>query len=124
MTNASILIVEDDEKSRNLMMYILEREGFQFDFAVNGPQAIEKAIFSKPELILMDIMIPIINGMHAARKIRQCPEMVNTSIIFTTALASRDIVELVINMKNVDYVRKPIRRKILIEKIRNLLGGD
>ena len=81
----TILIVDDNEDILELLFYNLKSDGYRVEIAKDGVEAIEVAKKSLPELIIMDIMMPKMDGVEACRHIRQLPELANTHIIFLTA---------------------------------------
>jgi len=80
-----ILLVDDEEDIIEFLTYNLKKEGFQVSTAFDGTEAIEKARKELPHLILMDIMMPKMDGMTAVEHIRKMPELDNTLIVFLTA---------------------------------------
>ena len=84
-TKHTVLIVDDDEDILELLLYNLKSDGYHVEIAKNGIQAIEVAKTTLPELIIMDIMMPKMDGVEACRHIRQVPELANTHVIFLTA---------------------------------------
>jgi CheY-like chemotaxis protein len=80
-----ILLVEDNPSNRFLMQDALEAEGHQILIAENGKEGVERARAERPDIILMDIKMPVMNGDEATRRIRQIPEIADTPIIALTA---------------------------------------
>jgi two-component system cell cycle response regulator DivK len=112
--NKRVLLVEDFEDSRFSLSKLLEFEGYEVLEAGDGRQAIDMAINSKPDLILMDLSLPIIDGLSATKQIRQDPSMNNVPII---ALSAHDLVDFQAKAKDAgctDYVTKPVDFTALI----------
>ena len=103
------------------MSYNLEKEGFIVHTALNGKSAIEKAKKYKPDLIILDVMMPEMDGITTCQEIRSIPEISNTLILFLTA-RSEEYSELAgFDAGADDYVAKPIKPKLLISRIKALL---
>ncbi len=105
---AKILVVDDEQDILELVRHSLNKEGFDVHIAVNGQQAIEKAKQILPDLILMDVMMPVMDGMEACRQLKEDPTTNHISIIFLTA-RSEEFAELAgFEAGADDYVSKPI----------------
>ena len=116
-----ILLVDDEEDIIEFLTYNLQREGFQVSAAYNGHQAIEKANEEKPHLIIMDVMMPEMDGITAVTEIRKNPELDETLIIFLTA-RSEDYSQIAgLEAGADDYISKPIKPKVLVSKLIALL---
>ena len=88
-----ILVVDDEQDILELIRHTLNKEGYEVHVAANGQQAVEKAKKIKPSLILMDVMMPVMDGMEACRQLKEDPETSNLPIIFLTA-RSEEFAEL------------------------------
>jgi CheY-like chemotaxis protein len=110
-----ILIVEDHRDSREALRALFEAYGYQVVEAHNGRLAIERARADRPNLILMDIMMPELDGFDAARHIRAIPGHELTPIIAVTAL--EDARQLAFDAGMSDYVRKPVDIRGLLNKV-------
>ena len=116
-----ILLVDDEEDILEIVGYNLEQEGFEVLTAKNGKQAIKIAKKAQPQLIIMDVMMPEINGIEACERIRAIPELSQTIITFLTA-RGEDYSQLAgFEAGADDYITKPIKPKLLISKIKALL---
>ncbi|MDO4880003.1 MAG: response regulator transcription factor [Capnocytophaga sp.] len=116
-----ILLVDDEEDILEIIAYNLEQEGFEVLTAKNGKQAIKIAKKALPQLIIMDVMMPEIDGIEACERIRAIPELSQTIITFLTA-RSEDYSQLAgFEAGADDYITKPIKPKLLISKIKALL---
>ena len=118
-TAATILIAEDHLDSRDAMRALLEAFGFRVVVAVDGKQAVQIAMEQRPDLILMDIMMPELDGFEATRQLRQCAETQQTPIIAVTAMEGAQ--RLALQAGANDYVRKPIDIRGLIAKVNTWL---
>jgi two-component system alkaline phosphatase synthesis response regulator PhoP len=113
-----ILLVDDEQDLIDLLRYNLEKEGFEVHAALNGREAVAKAKEIVPALILMDVMMPEMDGMEACREIREIPECSNTVIAFLTA-RNEDYSQLAgFDSGGDDYIPKPIKPRILISKVK------
>lgn len=116
-----ILIVDDEKDILEFVGYNLKKEGFQVFTAENGIEAIKQAQAHNPHLILMDVMMPEMDGMEACEKIKEMPEFKNTIISFLTA-RGEDYSQIAgFDAGADDYITKPIKPKVLISRIKALL---
>ena len=117
----TILIVDDEPDIIEILRYNLEKEGYQTFSATNGVDAVELASQKKPDLILLDVMLPDMDGIQACETIRKNAELNNTIIAFLTA-RSEDYSEIAGFQAGADdYITKPIRPKVLLLRIQSLL---
>ncbi len=120
-SNYKILIVDDDEDIVEFVTYNLKREGFKVNYARNGREAIEIAGSFQPHLILLDIMMPEMDGIETCEEIRSNPKLSDTLIAFLTA-RSEDYSQIAgFNAGADDFISKPIRPKVLTSRIKALL---
>ena len=110
-----ILIVEDHRDSREALRALFEAFGYQVVEAANGRHAVERALSERPNLILMDVMMPELDGFDASRRIRAMPGFEHTPIIAITAM--EDVHELAAQAGMSDYVRKPLDIRGLLNKV-------
>lgn len=116
-----LLLVDDDEDIIEFLSYNLNREGFQVSTAFNGKDAIEIAKKELPHLIVMDVMMPKMDGITAVEEIRKFPSLNETMIIFLTA-RSEDYSQIAgFDAGADDYIAKPIKPKVLVSRITALL---
>lgn len=115
MGSARILIVEDHLDSREALSALFNAFGYDVVEASNGREAIVRATADRPALILMDVMMPELDGFDAARAIRRIPGLENVPIIAVTAMEGAN--ELAIQAGMSDYVRKPIDIHGLLAKV-------
>ncbi|MBC7126496.1 MAG: response regulator transcription factor, partial [Bacteroidales bacterium] len=116
-----ILIVDDEPDIVEFLSYNLKKEGFQIQTASNGREAIERAIDFRPHLILLDVMMPDMDGIETCEQLRKQPSTSNTLIAFLTA-RSEDYSQIAgFDAGGDDYITKPIKPKVLISRIKALL---
>lgn len=116
-----ILLVDDEEDIIEFLSYNLEKEGYRVSAAFNGKEAIEKALSFKPHLILMDVMMPVMDGITAVERIRKIPALNKTLIVFLTA-RGEDYSQIAgFEAGADDYVTKPIKPKVLIKRLEAVL---
>ena len=119
---AKILLVEDNEMNRDMLSRRLSRKNYEVVMAVDGLEAVAKAQNELPDLILMDISLPIIDGREATKRIRATAETQSIPIIALTAHAMSGDRDLALEAGCDDYETKPIDMPRLLEKIETLLG--
>lgn len=116
-----ILLVDDEPDILEIVGYNLSQEGYQIFTAKDGKEAVAKAKKELPHLIIMDVMMPEMDGMEATEAIRKIPELQNVIITFLTA-RSEDYSQLAgFDAGADDYISKPIKPKVLVSKIKALL---
>lgn len=116
-----ILLVDDEADILEIVGYNLSQEGYQISTAVNGREAVAKAKKVLPHLIIMDVMMPEMDGMEACENIRKIPELSNVIITFLTA-RSEDYSQVAgFDAGADDYIMKPIKQKLLVSKVKALL---
>jgi len=118
-----ILVVEDNEMNRDMLSRRLQRRGFEVTCAVDGNDGIERARSDVPDLILMDMSLPELDGWEATRALKGAPETRHIPIIALTAHAMSGDREKAIQAGCDDYETKPIELPRLLEKVEALLGG-
>jgi two-component system cell cycle response regulator DivK len=112
-----ILIVEDDLKNQKLFRDVLEKVGYETILAIDGEQGVQLAQTEKPDLILMDIQLPVKDGLTATREIKVNPQISHIPIWALTAMAMKGDKELVRAAGCDDYISKPVQLTNLIEKL-------
>ncbi|MCR8560612.1 response regulator transcription factor [Mucilaginibacter sp. BJC16-A38] len=116
-----ILIVDDEPDILELIEYNLKKEGYQVFLARNGQEAVAEAKRSLPDLIVLDIMMPKMDGIEACRIMRTMPEFKNTFMVFLTA-RSEEYSEIAgFNVGADDYIAKPIKPRALVSRINAIL---
>jgi len=117
-----ILLVEDNEMNRDMLSRRLERRGYQVVIAVDGEQGVAMAQSEAPDLILMDMSLPVLDGWEAARRLKADPKTQAIPVIALTAHAMVGDREKAIAAGCDDYDTKPVEFQRLLEKIEAILG--
>jgi len=112
-----ILLVEDNEMNRDMLSRRLMRKGFQVDIAIDGQQGVNMATSSEPDLILMDMSLPVMDGWEATRQIKSNNVTQKIPVIALTAHAMSDDRKKALDAGCDDYDTKPIELERLLEKI-------
>lgn len=115
-----ILIADDEPPNRELLRALLAPHGYELLFAVNGAEAVEKATTSRPDLILLDVMMPELNGWEACVKIRSYPELAEIPIVMITALDDRASRLRGLEAGADDFLTKPFDREELTVRVRGI----
>jgi two-component system, OmpR family, alkaline phosphatase synthesis response regulator PhoP len=119
-----ILIVDDDPDIIELLEYNLQKEDYKVASASDGLSAIEIAPSFKPDLILLDIMMPKLDGIETAKRLRKMPEFKNTFILFLTARSEEYSEVAAFEVGADDYIVKPIKPQALLGRLKALLRRD
>lgn len=118
-----IMVVDDEENLLELVKVILEQEGFDVIPVPNGQECLEKLKVIKPDLILMDMMMPNMSGRETTEKIRANPKTKNLKIIFLTVARFSEIGKDVLKKMNVlDYITKPFDNEDLVKRVKKLVS--
>ena len=121
MQKKSILIVDDDDDIRHLLSYNLEKNGFYVETAGNGKECLKKLKSKKPNLILLDVMMPEMDGLQVCEKIKSEKENADILICFLTARGEDYSQIAALEAGGDDYVTKPIKPKVLLSRINAIL---
>ncbi|QCE41478.1 response regulator transcription factor [Psychroserpens sp. NJDZ02] len=116
-----ILLVDDEPDILEIVGYNLTNEGYQVVTAKNGLEAVKKAKKEKPQLIILDVMMPEMDGIEACEAIRKIPELSTTLITFLTARGEDYSQVAGFDAGADDYITKPIKPKVLVSKVKALL---
>ncbi len=117
-----ILLVEDNEMNRDMLSRRLMKKGFEVVIAIDGGEGVAKAKSEKPDLILMDLSLPVMDGLQATAKIKADPETRPIPVLALTAHAMADDRAKALAAGCEDYDTKPIELPRLLEKIEKLLA--
>jgi DNA-binding response OmpR family regulator len=117
-TRKLILVVEDETDAAELLQYHLRRGGYATKIANDGRTALNTAIELKPDLILLDLMLPNLHGFEVARLLRSCPATQHIPIVVLTAMTSLDSKIKGFSLGVDDYVTKPFEMKELIARVK------
>ena len=121
MSKHTILLVDDDPDIREFISFNLVKEGFKVETAKNGLEGVEMCKKFKPDLVLLDVMMPGMDGMEACEAIRATPEIAHTVIAFLSARGEDYSQVAGFESGGDDYITKPIRPKVLVSRIKALL---
>ncbi len=121
---AHILIVEDNEMNRDMLSRRLMRKGYEITIAVDGQEGVEQSKIIKPDLILMDMSLPKIDGWQATKLVKSNPETKLIPVIALTAHAMAEDREKALAAGCDDYDTKPVELPRLLEKIQTLLAKN
>ncbi|WP_457571113.1 response regulator [Desulfovulcanus sp.] len=116
-----ILIVEDNEQNLYLATFLLEQKGYEVIAAINGLEAIDKTLSEKPDLILMDIQLPEINGYEATKRIKSMAEVRHIPIVAVTSYAMVGDREKALAIGCVGYIEKPFDPETFLSEIEKYL---
>ncbi len=119
-----ILVVDDEIEIIELLSYNLRKEGFEVFSATNGKKGVELAKAYLPDLILMDIMMPFMDGVEACRIIRETPELKDVYVIFLTARTEEYSEVAAFDIGADDYIVKPIKPRALMSRVSAFLRRD
>lgn len=123
--NYRILLVDDEPDILEFVGYNLKREGFEVHTASNGVEAIKKAQEILPHLILLDVMMPEMDGMETCKRLKEIPELTRTIIVFLSARGEEDSQLQGFDLGADDYITKPILPKLLVSRLKAILKrGD
>jgi CheY-like chemotaxis protein len=117
-----ILLVEDNEMNRDMLSRRLERRGYRVAIALDGEQGVSMAGSEAPDLVLMDMSLPVLDGWEAARRLKAVPETRAIPIIALTSHAMVGDREKAIDAGCDDYDTKPVEFQRLLEKIETILA--
>lgn len=119
-----VLVVDDEEPILELLKYNLEKQGYDVRTAIDGQVAVDTAKKFHPDLVLLDIMMPKMDGVEACRQIRAIPELANTFIVFLTARSEEYSEVAAFDVGADDYITKPIKPRALMSRISALFRRD
>lgn len=118
-----ILLVEDNELNRDMLSRRLERRGYEVVIAVDGEEGLRLAAETKPDLVLMDMSLPVLDGWEATRRLKTAEETKHLPVLGLTAHAMPSDREKVLEAGCDEYETKPIELPRLLAKIESLLSG-
>ena len=120
-SKAKILLVDDEPDILEIVSYNLKNEGYQVYTAENGEEALKKAKKKKPDLVILDVMMPVMDGIEACEKMRKLPELDKTIITFLTARGEDYSMIAGFDAGADDYITKPVKPRVLVSKVKSLL---
>jgi two-component system alkaline phosphatase synthesis response regulator PhoP len=116
-TPRRILFVDDEPDIREFISYSLSRKGFLVFTAPDGKAGYELAVEHRPHLVILDILMPVMNGYETCRRMRKNPLFTETKILFLSALSESYVRELGEQLDADGYISKPVRMEMLIRKV-------
>jgi len=116
-----ILLVDDEDDVLEFLSYNIRKEGYEVYTANNGIKGLQKAIEIVPHLIILDVMMPEMDGIETCREIKQVPQLENTIIVFLTARGEEYSQIAGFDAGADDYVTKPVKPRLLVSRIKALL---
>ncbi|MDQ7778122.1 MAG: response regulator [Planctomycetota bacterium] len=117
-----VLVVDDDVNIRRILVLFLTNVGYKCIEANNGRQALELAAKEHVDLVLLDVMMPVMDGMTVCRSLKSSPETKHIPVILCTAQRTKESVVQALQVNADDYIVKPFRREIVIEKVAKALA--
>jgi CheY-like chemotaxis protein len=120
----NVLLVEDNDLNRDMLVRRLARNGMAATCAVDGEDGVRQALAGRPDVILMDISLPVIDGWEAIRRIRAAPETASIPIVALTAHVLKEDRERAEAAGCSGFVSKPIDMPVLLDAIRRAAGQD
>ena len=121
---ARVLVVDDDPVIVRLLEVNLRLEGYDVETASRGDEALERAVATSPDLIILDVMMPGLDGWATARRLREQPAFADTPVVFLSARAQDDDRSKGLSLGSVSYVTKPFDPVRLMELVARLLSGE
>jgi DNA-binding response OmpR family regulator len=120
MPKSKILVVEDDRSLSEILIYNLDKAGYEVSLAIDGRDGLSQAQLKLPDVILLDVMLPIIDGIEVCRRLRSKPETAHAIIIMLTAKSEEADQLIGFSVGADDYVTKPFSVRVLLERIKAL----
>jgi len=122
--NKKILVVDDEESIRTVVSFTLEQSGYEVETAANGDDALDKVYSFRPDLIILDLMMPLIDGWEVLRLLRTDPATEKIPVILLTAKGEIRDKMFALQQGSADYVVKPFNKKDLLDRVRALLAAE
>ena len=116
-----ILLIDDEDDILEFVKYNLERDGYEVFTASNGADGLQTALKTKPHLILLDMMMPVLDGIETCKAIRRSPALKNVMVVFLSAVGSEETQLQGYNAGADDYINKPIKMNILCSRVQAIL---
>ena len=119
-----ILIVDDEPSIIVPLQFLMEQNGYETTVAFSGEEAMESIETDPPDLILLDIMLPIIDGFEVCQRVREKPELDHVRIVMITAMGSEANIAKGMALGADAYITKPFSNAAVVEKVKNLLQQE
>jgi two-component system phosphate regulon response regulator PhoB len=124
MADEKVLVIEDEEDVQELICYNLRKNGYRADAAATGALGLAKAVAIVPDLILLDLMLPGVDGLEVCRSLKKDPKTSSIPVIMVTAKGTEADVVAGLEMGAADYIAKPFSPRVLLARIRAVLRRD
>jgi two-component system alkaline phosphatase synthesis response regulator PhoP len=118
-----ILIIEDDRSAARLAQYTIQQAGYDAIIAYDGYEGMEKTLSEHPDLVILDIMLPGLDGYEICHRLRAEPETITLPILMISAKAREEDRNIGLKVGADDYLAKPVEPSVMLEKIEELLAG-
>jgi CheY-like chemotaxis protein len=118
----SILVIDDEPDNFDVIQLLLANEGYTFHYAASGQRAIDRLDVFQPNLILLDVMMPDLNGMEVCQQIRALPQWQSIPILMVSALTGQSNIDRCLAAGADGFISKPVDRRKLIDEIEILLN--
>ena len=116
-----ILLIDDEADILEFVKYNLERDGYEVHTASNGAEGLQVALLVKPHLILLDMMMPVLDGIETCKAIRQSPTLKNVMVVFLSAVGTEETMVQGYGVGADDYINKPIKMNVLRGRVQAIL---
>ena len=116
-----ILLIHDEADILEFVKYNLERDGYEVHTASNGAEGLQVALSVKPHLILLDMMMPVLDGIETCKAIRQSPTLKNVMVVFLSAVGTEETMVQGYGVGADDYINKPIKMNVLRGRVQAIL---
>ncbi len=123
MTSNRILVVDDEPFILRALVFILKKEGYEVQSAMDGEQALEKVAAERPEIVFLDVMMPKKDGYEVCRSIKADPALAGTHVILLTAKGQAKDREKAAEVGADEYITKPFSPSLVMEKVRSILAA-
>lgn len=120
MPKSKVLVIEDDRAISEILIYNLDKAGYEVSLAIDGRDGVNQAQLKLPDIVLLDVMLPIIDGVEVCRRLRSKPETANAIIVMLTAKTEEADQLIGFSVGADDYVTKPFSIRVLMERIKAL----
>lgn len=120
MPKSKILVVEDDRALSEILVYNLDKSGYEVSLAIDGRDGLSQAQLKLPDIVLLDVMLPVMDGIEVCRRLRAKPETAGAIIIMLTAKTEEADQLIGFSVGADDYVTKPFSVRVLLERIKAL----
>lgn len=118
---AKILVAEDEKDIRELIFFSLNHQGFEVSLAVDGEDAVEKALEMRPDLIIMDVRMPRMTGYEACAKLKGIEELKEIPVVMLSAKGQETEIQTGLNVGAYEYILKPFAPDELIQRVKQIL---